>query len=62
MRVLGIDAGFSATRETSAFCLLGNDLGRREIGLIERPKRFALKDAPGTFRRLAHSHSDIALG
>src|SRR5215217_2375146 len=59
MNVLGVDVGFSAIRETSAFCLLSVDSERRTIGLIERPKRFALRDALGTFRRLSQSYPDI---
>jgi dCTP diphosphatase len=59
MNVLGVDVGFSATRETSAFCLLSIETERQTIGLIERPKRFALKDALGTFRQLSQSYPDI---
>src|SRR5215217_8144650 len=59
MMILGVDVGFSATRETSAFCLLSVDPERQKIGLIVRPKRFALKNALGTFRRLSRSYPDI---
>src|SRR5215203_2180395 len=59
MHVVGLDVGFSTKKETCALCLLSVDPERQEIGFVERPKRFLLKDARGVFLRLSGTYPDI---
>jgi hypothetical protein len=59
MNVLGLDVGFSATKETCALCLLSVDPERQEIGLVEWPKRFLLKDARRVFLSMSEFYMDI---
>ena len=46
MNVLGLDVDFSVTKATNSFSLLNVDEERKEIGLVERAKRFLRGDAP----------------
>ena len=59
MNVLGLDVGFSITKATNSFCLLYVDEARKEIGLVERAKRFLRGEALELFRRLSRFYPEI---
>jgi hypothetical protein len=61
MNVLGLDVDFSVTKATNSFCLLNVDEERKEIGLVERAKRFLRGDAPELFASIPASPSRSAL-
>jgi hypothetical protein len=57
MRILGIDAGFSTVKDTSAYMIL--EVNAKNIQLVTEPTKFVVTDAPSIFNSTLLKDIDI---